>query len=104
MIDILELAFVLALLSGLVFTLLGLMMEMRRSSVMDNRKLIVNAIGLYQKHCRLNYLPIEVDFIDMEDFDDTFKRFYDWGYTRILPKKKYELVKSFIDWHGGLYL
>ena len=33
---------------------------------------------------------------DMEEYDQTFKRWWDWGYTRILPPAKYELVKPHI--------
>ena len=37
-----------------------------------------------------------VNSSDMEDYDTTLYRFWDWGYTRILPPDKFELIKPFI--------
>ena len=37
-----------------------------------------------------------VEYSDMEDYDRTFLRFWDWGYTRILPKDKFEIIKPYI--------
>ena len=39
----------------------------------------------------------DVQTKDMEDFRQTVYRLTDWGYKRILPKEKYELVKPFIN-------
>lgn len=33
---------------------------------------------------------------DMESYDDTFRRWWDWGYTRILPPEKFEILKPYI--------
>lgn len=38
----------------------------------------------------------EVSPSDMETYDSTLWRLWDWGYTRILPKEKFELVKPYI--------
>lgn len=37
-----------------------------------------------------------VDTSDMENYDATLYRFWDWGYTRILPPDKFELIRPFI--------
>lgn len=37
-----------------------------------------------------------VDFDDMESFDSTYYRLWDFGCKRILPKEKYELIKEYI--------
>ena len=37
-----------------------------------------------------------IDYDLMEDYDETFKRIFDWGYTNILPKEQFELVKPYI--------
>ena len=39
---------------------------------------------------------LNVTFEDMEDYDATIRRFWDWGYKRILPHEKFELIKPFI--------
>ena len=33
---------------------------------------------------------------DIERYEKTLFRFWDWGYTRILPPEKFELIKPFI--------
>ena len=38
----------------------------------------------------------KVDCLHMENYDETNKRFWDWGYTRILPKEQYELIEPYI--------
>ena len=63
---------------------------------------ICHAIYKYQmnrlENTNLIGTPIfdEVDYTDMESYEKTFNRLYDWGYTRILPKDKFEIIKPFI--------
>ena len=38
----------------------------------------------------------QVDYDDMENYDATLLRFWDWGPTRILPPEKYEIIKPYI--------
>lgn len=65
--------------------------------------IIANAIYAYQMDRLDNQYMCgtprfnEVDYSDMEPYDKTFKRFYDWGYTRILSKDKFEIIKPFIE-------
>ena len=40
--------------------------------------------------------PYEVSWDDMEHYDKTLFRLWDWGYTRILPADKFEIVKPYI--------
>ena len=37
-----------------------------------------------------------VSYDDMESDNKTLLRLWDWGYTRILPPEKFELIKPFI--------
>lgn len=37
-----------------------------------------------------------VEYKDMEDYNKTFWRLWDWGYTRIFPKDKLEIIKPYI--------
>ena len=41
-------------------------------------------------------LPLDVDYDDMESYEKTLFRLWDWGYTRILPPDKFELIKPFL--------
>ena len=64
-----------------------------------NQMIILDAIYDYQMYQldngRLDHID-DVTFDDMEEWDTTQKRFWDWGYTRILPPEKFELIKPFI--------
>ena len=57
---------------------------------------IMNAIFTYRKEKILNDEPPEVEFDDMEDYDKTLLRVWDFGYKRILPKDKFEIIKPYI--------
>lgn len=65
-----------------------------------NHIIISSAIHRYSiqliKEGRYDITAFPVKYEDMEDFDDTQKRFWDWGYTRILPPEKFELIKPYI--------
>ena len=37
-----------------------------------------------------------IEYKDMEDYNKTFWRLWDWGYTRILSKDKFEIIKPYI--------
>ena len=37
-----------------------------------------------------------VDYNDMESYEATLFRLWDWGYSRILPKDKLEIIKPYI--------
>ena len=54
------------------------------------------AIYKYKMECICNRTKFVVDHDDMEDYNRTLYRFWDWRYTRILPKEKFEIIKSYI--------
>ena len=37
-----------------------------------------------------------IEYKDMEDYNKSFWRLWDWGYTRILSKDKFEIIKPYI--------
>ena len=41
-----------------------------------------------------------VFFCEMESYEKTLFRLWDWGYTRILPPEKFELIKPYINRKG----
>ena len=61
-----------------------------------NRIIIINAIYAYHLWCFDNDADEEVDYTDMETYEETDRRWMDWGYTNILPKEKFEIIKPFI--------
>lgn len=69
-----------------------------------NQLIIAAAIFAYQnrmcdEHDWTSSETVEfaVTYDDMESFDDTDKRWWDWGYTRILPPDKFEIIKPYIQ-------
>lgn len=82
----------------IILVLLGLFM-LKNENACKNRCIIIDAI--FEYHIRvLNSFDtlrhFEVDYNDAEPYDKTLFRLYDWGYTRILPKEKYEIIKPYI--------
>ena len=61
------------------------------------RNVIISAIHRYQLDCIDKHVLWKVDYIDMESYDDTDIRLFDWGYTNILPEEKFEIIKPFIE-------
>lgn len=71
----------------------------KNDNTYKNHVIIVDAIYEY---C----IEKNVDFalfynMYMEDYDDTLNRFWDWGYTRILPPEQFELIKPYIKERKG---
>lgn len=77
-----------------------LIMAIKNYITYINHKVIMDAIYNYYIDClakeRHNYRD-DVAYVDMEPYDKTLFRLYDWGYTRILPKEKYEIIKPYIE-------
>ena len=59
---------------------------------------ISNAV--YEYHTDLinnrRYPEKKVDWSDIEPYDKTLFRLWDWGHKRILPKDKFEIIKPYI--------
>jgi len=69
----------------------------RNNRVYINRLKVIEAIGNYQRFCIQNDIFIEVEFNDMEEYDETlYKRPFDFSCEHILPKEKYEIIKGFM--------
>lgn len=64
----------------------------KNANTFNNHIKIVKGIYNY----RINYIYPEVDYDDMEDYDKTLWRLWDWSYKRILPKEKFEIIKPYI--------
>lgn len=63
----------------------------------NNRTIIIDAIHRYNRDMIVRgKFNNAIHYHDMESFDDTLFRLNDFGYTNILPKEKYELIKPYI--------
>lgn len=65
-----------------------------------NREIIRNAISRFELDMLVkeNYDTLKkINYGTMEELNDTVNRIWDWGYTRILPKEQFELIKPYIS-------
>ena len=97
MIEILLFAFLIIVITFAIIAVIGLI---KNEFTYRNHMKICDAIFAYNMYLieEGRYDPSNqvVTFDDMEDYDVTQRRFWDWGYTRILPPEKFELIKGFI--------
>ena len=81
------------LISLIVLTLLiGAFLIIKNENTFAQQVKIINAIYAY--HIEHGYT--DVYYSDMEPYESTMRRLWDWGCTRILPKEKYELIRPYI--------
>ena len=80
------------LIVGLIFTVV---MMFKNENTFINHMIITNSIYRYHKDHQDEY-PWLVSYSDMEPYNKTTYRIWDWGYTRILPPDKFELIKPYI--------
>lgn len=76
--------------------MLLLVMMFKNDVTCRQQKRIANAIYVYGLVCIRSGAERKVDFDDMEHYDRTLFRFWDWGYTRILPPDKFEIIKDYV--------
>ena len=78
--------------------LLGLTITLYRKNenAFKMHKTIDDAILLYKKHCIYRHKKPAVDHDDVEHYFKTAFRIWDWGYTKLLPKEKLEIIKPYI--------
>lgn len=82
-----------------IILLIAIVYWFKIKNAYNNQIKIAEAIYLYNVDARKNGVRVfsNVSFDDMESYNSTLYRFWDWGYTRILPKDKFELIKSYIQ-------
>ena len=82
----------------LLVLLIGGVFLLKNEVTYRRRKVINEAI--FEYHMNLlkkdEYNWVAVDWFDMEPYESTLYRIWDWGYTRILPPEKYEIIKPYI--------
>lgn len=80
---------------GLIVCVIGII---RNGVVYKNQMIILDAIRRYNlekiSKCSCNNT---ISYSLMEDYNDTFKRIFDWGYENILPPGQFELIKPYIE-------
>lgn len=80
-----------------IFAILAILAWAKTENAYQNQMKIIHAIRDYGSECIRTHKPILVDFNETEPLERTFFRFWDWGYTRILPAEKFEIIKPYIE-------
>lgn len=69
----------------------------------EKQQVLINK-AIFEYHCDLiskglfnEFFEPVVDYKDMESYNRTFRRLWDWGYKRILPRDKYLYIKQYIE-------
>ena len=79
-----------------VILVISAALDIRNAAVYRNRTIIINAILDYRLKCVDLDISPRVDYSDMELYRETFNRFWDFGYARILSPRKFRIIKPYI--------
>lgn len=80
----------------IIVLILGGLALLKNEVTFNAHMRIANAIYLYSIDCMRSGKVVLVDYRDMETYDQTFLRLWDWGYTRILSPAKFQIIKPYI--------
>ena len=81
-----------------VFLVIAILIGIVKNTVtFINHGKIIDAIHLYRMRCLDENKEPLVSHEDMESYESTLFRLWDWGYKRILPPEKFEIIKPFIN-------
>lgn len=87
--------FLLLIVSIFIFMLaVTILMLVKNENAYKNRDIIIEAI--YEYNIASNRYGDRIDYADIEPYDDTLYRWWDWGYENILPPDKFEIIKPYI--------
>ena len=74
-----------------------ILMLVKNDNALKNRGIIIEAIYEYNTiMIASNKRRDKIKYADMESYDDTLYRWWDWGYENILPPDKFEIIKPYI--------
>lgn len=79
-----------------IILLFGVFLLIKNEITLRNRIKINEAIYDYLCACAVFDPDSAVDFTDTEHYMRTLFRLWDFGYKRILPKDKFEVIKPYI--------
>lgn len=77
----------------------GVVLFIRTNVAYRNQTIIGDAVLAYSIDMinRDMFEAIEVRFRDIEPFERTMFRLWDFGYTRLLPPDKFEIIRPYIE-------
>ncbi len=87
---------ILIIILAILILMFFVMISIKNINTYNQREKIIIAIERYLYYCSINYIEPSVKYSDREQYSQTLYRLWDWGYTRILPKEKYNIIKEYI--------
>lgn len=81
----------------MLVALLYLLYITKKENTSNKRTLIITAIYIYKMECSIEGTKPLVDYSDMEPYNKTLWRIFDWSHERILPADKLEIIKEYIN-------
>lgn len=85
---------ILGFLGGMIYGLI----EIRHCTIVGSNHIrIMDAIHKYRMDMHRRNIEPEVEYDDMEPIQVSNKRFWDWGYKRILPPDKFKIIEKYIE-------
>lgn len=92
--EVLEFIVIIPMIIILIGTIFALV---RNEVVYRNHMKIADAIHRYDTDCLNEDREYDIVlFSHMESYDDTYKRFWDWGYKHILPEEDFKKIEKYI--------
>lgn len=80
-----------------VFLVFCIVMMVKNENTYSMQMKIARAIYYYHISCIEQRKTCDISYEDMESYNRTLYRIWDWGYKNILPKEKFEIVKEYIE-------
>lgn len=94
---VLKMLTVITVCSILILLVANFIYVLKNNNTLNKRLIIANAIYDYQCDMTYKNSKILVSYSDMESYEETQNRIFDWGYKNILPPDKYELIEPYIN-------
>lgn len=83
----------------IIFTIIivfNILVLIKNGNTFRNHKIILYAIYDYAVDQDKKGEAYSVYFDDMEEYDTTLLRWWDWGYKNILPRDKFKIIEPYI--------
>lgn len=80
----------------IIFSIFSIFFIVKNNITFNNRNMILDAIFAYRTDCIIQRVNAVVDYKDMEDYNKTLFRFYDFGYKHILPEDKFKIIEPYL--------
>ena len=73
-----------------------LLFKLKNRITYKHHMMLAKVIYSYHLCCISQRWTPKIHYTDMEGYKETLFRWWDWGYTRIMPENKLELIELFI--------